>query len=596
MTRDADAEPGGTKPALFINPLDVAYAVQDQSFGPFRRRVNREAADPSVVLFRDRFYLFASMSGGFWHSEDLARWEFMRAPQLPVYDYAPDVRVIDDRLVMCASRRNSPSPFYCTEDPLGGQWAEVAGTRSFWDPHLFQDDDGRVYLYQGCSSRTPIDVVELDRSTFRPLGEPIPVIASDVETRGWERRGESYDPTTIRDHPLLKWRLGTGPYIEGPWMTKHDGRYYLQYSAPGTRLNTYADGYYVGTSPLGPFEYASASPFSLKPGGFITGAGHGSTFQDRHGNWWHAASMRISVNDIFERRLGIFPAGFDEDGTLFSCQEFADYPIALPDGPADPRSLVGGSMLLSAAAPVTASSSLIGHEPGLIANEDVREWWVAESSQPDEWVEMTLPEGCLVESIQVNLAEHRWEQSKPRPRRKDSVIRLWQRRSLHAEPLPTPFVVEGTVDGENWIVVADARDEDSSRSHAFFALAQPQPFRALRLTGGAQPYGSHFAVSGLRVFGRGSGSLPDPVVPRVERLGPLDVRVVWDHSGDAHGHNVRWGRAPDKLSSCWQVREATSLDVGALNADVEYWMAVDAFNTNGVTRGKPVPVAPWVGR
>lgn len=582
-----------TVPTRFANPLDLAYAVQDQSFGPFRRRVNREAADPSVVLFRDRFYLFASMSGGFWHSEDLAGWEFMPTPGLPVYDYAPDVRVIDDRVVMCASRRSSPASFYHSEDPLGGRWTEIPGTRGFWDPHLFQDDDGRVYLYQGCSSRTPIDAVEVDRSTFAPLEEPIPVISSDISTRGWERRGESYDASTIRDHPLLKWRLGTGPYIEGPWMTKHDGVYYLQYSAPGTRLNTYADGYYVGKSPLGPFKYAPSSPFSLKPGGFITGAGHGSTFQDRHGNWWHAASMRISVNDIFERRIGIFPAGFDADGTLFSCQEFADYPIRMPDGPAEPRSLVGSSMLLSHGAAVTATSSLAGHGPELITNEDVRDWWVAGSSRSGERLELNLPEGCLIDSIQVNLAEHRWEESKPRPRRKDQVVRLWQRRSLHADPLSTPFLLEGSTDGQTWTVIADTRLDDASRSHAYFPLEQPQALRSVRLTGYEQPYGSPFAVSALRVFGRGAEHLPSPRIAQPERLGPTDVRVTWNHVGDAHGYNVRWGLAPDKLYSCWQVRDTASLDVGALTAGVAYWVAVDSFNTGGVTRGEPVAVEPW---
>lgn len=587
--------PREAAPMRFTNPLDVAYAVQDQSLGPFRRRVNREAADPSVVLFRDRFYLFASMSGGFWHSDDLAQWEFVPTPQLPVYDYAPDACVIDDRVVMCASRRSSPAAFYRTEDPLSGDWTEIPGTRGFWDPHLFQDDDGRVYLYQGCSSRTPIDTVEVDRSTFEPLGDPIPVISSDISTRGWERRGESYDPTTIRDHPLLKWRLGTGPYIEGPWMTKHDDLYYLQYSAPGTRLNTYADGYYVAKSPLGPFEYAPSSPFSLKPGGFITGAGHGSTFQDRHGNWWHAASMRISVNDIFERRLGIFPAGFDADGTLFTCQEFADYPTRIPDGPADPRSLIGHSMLLSYDTGVTASSSLDGHEPRLIANEDVRDWWVAGSARPGEWVEMTLPEGCRVDGIQVNLAEHRWEQSKPRPKRKESLIRLGQRRSLQAAPPCTPFILEGTVDGKTWTVIADTRDVDSARSHAYFTLDQPQMFRSLRVTGYAQPHGTRFALSGLRVFGRGAGPLPGPAVARAERLGPMDIRVSWSDGAGARGYNVRWGPTPGKLHSCWQVMGAASLDVGALTADVGYWMAVDSFNANGVTRGAPVAVEPWSG-
>ena len=91
----------------------------------------------------------------------------------------------------------------------------------------------------------------------------------------WEQTGEDY----VRKVPvneqekLLAQFIGTSPYIEGAWMTKRDGTYYLQYAAPATELNTYADGYYTADSPLGPFTYSESSPFSSKPGGLTTGAG-----------------------------------------------------------------------------------------------------------------------------------------------------------------------------------------------------------------------------------------------------------------------------------------------------------------------------------
>ncbi|MEV6301307.1 hypothetical protein AB0M02_17995 [Actinoplanes sp. NPDC051861] len=48
--------------------------------------------------------------------------------------------------------------------------------------------------------------------------------------------------------------------------------------------------------------------------------------------------------------------------------------------------------------------------------------------------------------------------------------------------------------------------------------------------------------------------------------------------------------ASDKLYHCWQVDDATALDLRSLNAGHAYWVAVDTFNTNGVTRGTPVPI------
>ena len=82
---------------------------------------------------------------------------------------------------------------------------------------------------------------------------------------GWERFGENNNDTGLKG------------YIEGAWLTKYNNTYYMQYAAPGTEFNVYADGVYISSSPLGPYRYAPNNPISYKPGGFMNGAGHGST-------------------------------------------------------------------------------------------------------------------------------------------------------------------------------------------------------------------------------------------------------------------------------------------------------------------------------
>ena len=77
------------------------------------------------------------------------------------------------------------------------------------------------------------------------------------------------------------------PFMEGAHVTKHNGKYYLQYGAPGTEFSGYADGVVVGPTPLGPFA-AQSDPLSTKLGGFARGAGHGSTVQDNNKNYWHS--------------------------------------------------------------------------------------------------------------------------------------------------------------------------------------------------------------------------------------------------------------------------------------------------------------------
>lgn len=63
--RDADYMVVSNQTTI-CNPLDISYrfSVDD---GPSRR----EAADPTVVFYKDDYYLFASKSGGYWSSKDL---------------------------------------------------------------------------------------------------------------------------------------------------------------------------------------------------------------------------------------------------------------------------------------------------------------------------------------------------------------------------------------------------------------------------------------------------------------------------------------------------------------------------------------------
>lgn len=303
------------------NPINLEYRFQ-----PRNERVacRREAADPSIIVFRDQYWLFPSKSGGYWYSDDLIRWHFVPTNKLPTEDYAPDVRVINGWIHFTASRRESNCPIFRTKEPQLDNWELVGEYMPYWDPHLFQDDDGRVYLYHGSSNENPLYGQELDADTLAPISDPVTVVPNHQQQQhGWERCGEN----NATMNP---------PWLEGAWMTKHAGQYYLQYAGPGTEFSVYSDGVCVGKAPLGPFEYVAHNPFSLKPGGYIDGAGHGSTFQDRYGNWWHTSTMCICVHHKFERRLGLWPAGFDADGVLFCNTRFGDYPTKIPQEKWDP--------------------------------------------------------------------------------------------------------------------------------------------------------------------------------------------------------------------------------------------------------------------
>ena len=151
-----------------------------------------------------------------------------------------------------------------------------------WDPGLLKDDDGHWYLYwdSATSSRSTVSKIAFEDGKLIYKGKATKLFELHPEQHGWERFGQDHSGLLANGQP-------TKPYVEGAWMTKHGGRYYLQYGAPGTEFNAYANGTYVSDKPLGPFKYADYNPIAYKPGGFVHGAGHGSTFQDAYGNWWN---------------------------------------------------------------------------------------------------------------------------------------------------------------------------------------------------------------------------------------------------------------------------------------------------------------------
>ena len=588
----------------FCNPIDVNYRYQ---FNQDPRKggalqICREAADPSLILFKGRYYIFASMTLGVWVSDDLVNWENHRLPEkLPLYDYAPDVRVLGDWVYFCASNREHNCDRWRTKDILNGPYEKIEGSFPYWDPNLFADDDGRVYFYWGCSNQTPIYGVELDPETMQPIGEKKELVFGDPYAIGYERIGEDnstlpaseavieakyqafvkaqgvpedYIPADVK--PLIRGMFSDRPYIEGAWMDKFDGKYYLQYAAPGTQYNTYSDGVYVGESPLGPFTLAANNPYSYKPGGFLPGAGHGSTMRDKNGAWWHTATMRISVNHDFERRVGLWPAGFDAAGELFCNQRYGDWPFSLEGEPwRDPA-----WMLLSVGKTAAASSCVPGHEPEKATEENVQTWWRAASNSRDEWLRVDLGSVFDVHAVQVNFADDKIDLPCPGEIRPGS-----QARYIEEKDYTTQWKLEGSTDGERWFDIEDKSDAVTDLSHDLIVREEGFAARYLRLTDMAVPYGQNPCVSGLRVFGLGDSAKPETPTFTAARMGDLDMLVQIKEQTDTLGYNILFGSAPEKLYHSDMVFAAGSHRIGALIHGRDYFVRVDAFNENGITEG-----------
>ena len=561
----------------------------DYKFQHYGSAAHREAADPTLILFKGMYYLFASMCAGFFYSKDLATWRWHENRALDMYLYAPDARQIGDYLYFCASSKGEASTIWRSREPLADDFEKVSAPFDFWDPSIFADDDGKVYLYWGSANDKPIYGWELDPQTMTPIGERKSLIWGDKSKHGFERfnyPGKAEKERPFPENVLHDIFFGSGePFMEGPYMNKWNGRYYLQYAAPATEAAVYGDGYAVSDSPLGPFEYAPNSPFSSRLSGFITAAGHGSTIEDEHGNLWHASSMGISVNHDFERRIGLSPAGVDKDGLLFCNQSFADYPLEIPDGRSDPNAIRPKHMLLSYRKPVVASSCLKEHPAVLAVDESIRTWWCAEGCK-GEWLQVDLGEGCTVHSVQLNFADEGVQVLTMPAEECGASGAVGGRYVDSGKELRTRYLLEGSIDGESWSVLVDERRADTNRCHPYHVLRKAMPLRYIRVTGEEAPYGGHMCLSGLRVFGVGSGDKPEQVaVGSCVMEDSMSCRMTWKKAEGAIGYNVRFGIAPDKLYSSYQVYAQEEAFIITLNAGQEYYYAIDAYNENGVTAG-----------
>lgn len=543
---------------IIANPLNLNYRFQ------FDGASRREAADPVIEYFKGKYYLFASKSGGYWSSPDLYEWTFIPCKTITtIENYAPAILIHNDSIYYLGSV--NPQIFK-TANPDEDNWEAVDTKLQYpmagdTDPAFFKDDDGKVYLYWGCSDITPIVGVEVDPADgFRVVGEAKVVIEHNPDKYGWEVRGKDNDSD----------RNG---YNEGPALIKYKGKYYLQYAAPGTEYRNYGDGMYISDSPLGPYTYIENSPFSFKPGGFIGGAGHGHTFLDKYGNYWHVATMSISVRHMFERRIGLFPAYMSGSDNLQAHTLFSDYPFYIPDKKVDLNNNDCSMQwnVLSYSKKTSASSSLSGYEAGKAADETVETWWSAATGNKDEWWQVDLEKEMTINAIQVNFADHDF--------------------TAKATDIPPvyQYYIESSRDGKKWETIIDRTSNAKDMVHELIVTEQPVKARYVKITNSKDLDGK-FSMYDLRIFGHGEGDLPEKVLNVTVERDKDDTRIIglnWPKVDNITGYIVRWGVNENELNNSEMVYNNT-FKRRFFNRDSDYWFTIDSFNENGVTKGNDI--------
>ena len=241
-----------------------------------------------------------------WVSDDLLNWDFHAVEHIPG---APDLAEYNGKFYLTGNSDH----VYAASDPLGpyedlGLFKNTGPVELGWnggfDCKIFVDDDNQPYLFwpgRGISGIYGVKLDPNDLTTFQ--GTPTHLFGFNP-MHAWERYGE------MNEYPSVAW-------IEGPWVIKRNGIYYLEYSASGTQWRSYAEGYYTATSPLGPYTYAPNNPLLRKTEGLVTGTAHGSIVKLKDKDEWYQFYTIVLSNPPGGRRIGMDKVTFDDDGLMY---------------------------------------------------------------------------------------------------------------------------------------------------------------------------------------------------------------------------------------------------------------------------------------
>jgi xylan 1,4-beta-xylosidase len=427
----------------------------------------RELADVSVLWHEGQWYMYPSVDMA-WVSGDGGRsWQHH---PLNVRDlgYAPTIVKHRGKFLLMGSG----SEVHTADSPLGpftpiGRIPTPRNLPGQTDPMLFSDDDGRLYFYWGCTPNDGIYGVELDPEDPTKLrGEATKLIAFEPDANPWQRVGD------WNENPHNGW-------IEGSWMLKHNGVYYLTYCGAGTENATYAVGCVTGKSPLGPFTPQKNNPILRTTAGLVTGTSHGSFAEGPNGSLWAFYTLRAAVVHGFERRLGMDPAWIGDDGELHVAPA-SSLPMRLTN--TSPGAEPTGWVPLNAHRQTGATSTAANLSTRLAVDNELRTWW-----EPDAGDEAPVLTSNFTTEGTVHAVRIAWHD-------------VGLNTGAGAQPGPFRYKVEVQTARNTWVTLVD-RSESDADLLIDYRECPPTAATAARLVIVGTPTGVTPGVAEFTVFG-----------------------------------------------------------------------------------------------
>ncbi|MDR1810864.1 MAG: family 43 glycosylhydrolase [Prevotella sp.] len=270
-------------------------------------------ADPYVLKYNGKYYLYGT--GGndgikVYQSNNAINWSEAAGATNgyalhknnvwgDYWFWAPEVYFINNKFYMfytaeehiSVAESSSPlGPFTQTEaqkKPFHANTKEI-------DTHLFIDDDGKKYLYfVRVTDGNEIYVADLS-SDLHSIVEATITKCFGANTSGWE---------------ATNW----GKVNEGPFILKHNGWYYLTYSANSYESPYYGVGYATSRTPKGPWTKYSGNPI-LIGNSQIQGVGHHSFITLYEGCQYMIYHSHMSPGTVQPRKTCMDPYEFIPSG------------------------------------------------------------------------------------------------------------------------------------------------------------------------------------------------------------------------------------------------------------------------------------------
>ncbi|MGI6074589.1 MAG: glycoside hydrolase family 43 protein [Fermentimonas sp.] len=291
---------------ILIVLLCCCNAVKQDNAGENDAIVNVPLADPFILLHNDTYYAYGTSSPDgivVLESDDLINWQksdngrdglalHKNDSYGDKWFWAPEVYFVNGKFYMyysadehmCVATSDSPlGPFVQdVKEPM------LPGEKTI-DNSLFIDDDGKAYLF------------------FDRFNDGLNIWVAELESNLKTIKKEAMHPCI---HVSQGWEEVWPRVNEGAFVVKHDGLYYMTYSANSYESPFYGIGCATATDIMGEWTKYSHNPLLQKPGDLV-GVGHSAMFKDKEGKMRIVFHAHNSDSNIHPRNMFISSVSFD---------------------------------------------------------------------------------------------------------------------------------------------------------------------------------------------------------------------------------------------------------------------------------------------